>query len=282
MVEIARIGEYIDLSRFDESHYFHSVNRFFQTNIAENNYRNFVVVNGVPIHYEPSYHRISVNLSAGADSTMLTYILCMIIEHLGTGTQILPTSIVRYYDAAEFSEKAKERVYGWLKQRFPNIIGEHIWGFIPPAMEFTPLSQLNLQQREHKQFAHLVQQGAGADVLYFIQFNEWATRKYGFQAMYNGTTTNPVNTVIPNVPHFRDNFDLSQTQVMIQPENICPFTYMEKNWVTAQYDNFGVQDLFALTQSCESVAGGCNRLDHCFHCAERKWSEDQKHLFLNK
>jgi len=282
MAEMARIGEAIDLSRFDQSHYFHQVNQFFQTNIAKGNYRNFVTVNGVPIHYEPSYRRISVNLSAGADSTMLVYLLCLIIERLGCDTQVCPTSIVRYYRTAEFSEQAKERVYSWLKNRFPTILGGHIWGFIPPALEFTPLSNLNLQGEDQQTFAHLIEKRAGADVLYFIQFNEWASRKYGFQAIYNGTTTNPVGPAIPNVPHFRDNFDLTTTEVQIIPANICPFTYVEKSWVTAQYDNFGVQDLFALTQSCEAVAGGCNRIDHCFHCAERKWSEETKYLYLNQ
>ena len=72
-----------------------------------------------------------------------------------------------------------------------------------------------------------------------------------------------------------------------------PFTYVQKDWIVAQFKKLGIMDLFNLTRSCEGdrdtypeifgdldyktyVPGSpvpvCGK---CFWCKERQWGENQ-------
>lgn len=272
MTELSYIGTPIDLTKFPTPHYFRELSEFFESNHSA--YYNHVMVNGLPVHFDPAYENISINFSGGADSTMLLWILCEVITRLGTNTKIHPTSIVRYFETAQFSEQAKEKTLAYIRERFPAIIGEHIWGFLPTAIEFTPLADLSLRSHELVEFADMIKAEARADILYFRQFDIWARRKYGFQAIYNGTTTNPVDHDLIKKPLFRERQQLLAERVNV----FCPFQFIEKSWVTAQYENFAIMDLFDMTQSCEDRAGGCG---NCFHCGERQWSLDNKHFYTH-
>jgi len=74
------------------------------------------------IIFDPSWQRIGVNLSGGADSALLTYFLCTIIDKHSLNTKIDVITYQRCWETRPWQGYISEQVYGWLKNKFPNII----------------------------------------------------------------------------------------------------------------------------------------------------------------
>ena len=293
MSKLGTIGfERLDLNKFPENHYFRTLQAWMDKHRLVGTFFDYVIVNGVPIHFQKEYKNIGINFSGGADSTMLLFILATIIDHLKVDTKIYPLSISRFQDLENFSEETKERVYDFLKQRFPNIIEPIAWGFIPTPFEYNPINKIQIREKEAEQeLEYLIETDANLDVLYFHYFNDWISKKYNLDVVYNGTTTNPVTSdFIPGVPTFRNSVDnLFQHLPTIRKFSyarhlvvVVPFERVEKSWVTAQYDNFDLKELFDMTQSCVTVLNGCNDFSECFHCSERDWSVRNKFYYLKE
>lgn len=293
MSKIGTIGfERLNLDKFPQDHYFRNLQGWLDKNALLGNFFDYVTVNGVPIHFQKTYKRIGINFSGGADSTMLLFILATIIDTLKINTKIYPLSVARFHDLEDFSEATKEKVYDFLKHRFSNIIEPIVWGFIPTPFEYNSINKIQIREKEAEQeLEYLSKTDANLDVLYFHYFNNWISKKYNLDAVYNGTTTNPVTSdYIPGVPIFRNSIDnLFQHVPTIRKFSyaknlviVVPFERLEKSWVTAQYENFDVKDLFQITQSCVTVFNGCNDFTECFHCAERDWSVKNKFYYLKE
>ncbi len=293
MSHIGTVGfERLNLDIFPQDHYFRKLQAWLDRNMMSGKFFDYVLVNGVPIHFVKTYKNIGVNFSAGGDSTMLMLILAEIISHLKCKTKIFPLSMSRFYDVSNFKDENIEEVHTYLKNKYPEIIQPIVWGFIPTAFEQTPLKNIVFpDNKTTEQFQFFLENNATSDVMYFHYYNDWASKKYNLDAVYNGCTTNPVTEeFIPGVPEFRnapDNLFNTVPWIYKYPTleyllSINPFERMEKSWVTAQYINFEVQDLFDLTQSCVTVAGGCKDYDQCFHCAEREWSYRNSFYYLKE
>jgi len=273
------IGNPVDLTKFSSKDYFGQVYNMLTTSAEQGQLGEYGLVAGVPFPFDPAHKTIGVNFSAGADSTALLYTLCSIIDMLDIDVKIKVISVVRYYKTAQYSERAKEAIFAELQQRFPNVDMEHVWGFIPPALEFTSLAKINLAESENiNEWADMIAAKANADVLFFRQFSEWTARKYNLDAVYNGTTTNPTTQDLTKAPEFRNIQTLPNT-IHVSASNLSPFEYLEKSFTTSLYDNFGITDLFDMTHSCDDTEQGCGV---CFHCEERQWSIDNKHLYLGE
>jgi len=253
----------------------------------------WIMVNGLPIHFDPTRRRIGINLSAGTDSTLLMYILCEAITQLALPTEIHPISVVRFWEHHAWSERAKAEVCAWFQQRYPRIVQQQQWGFLPTAYEMTPIGQINLDAREQQDYQD---PSCNSDVYYFRSFNNYMVNKLGLEAIYSGTTTNPIDTAMPMSPEFRDARELKfpdsiqgnhrRIRYLDDREflHIDPFGLIEKNWILAQYDNFGLSDLLLMTRSCvesDDPVRGCGRMQ-CFHCGERFWAIANKGMFLRK
>lgn len=259
-----------------------------------------IEVNGLPIYFNMSFKRIGINFSAGADSTILLFILAKIIKEFNLNIEIYPITVTRYYkdkdyldEGRDYLEVAKEKTLKYLQEMFPNIIKDSIWQFLPESFEITPIENLRLKDRE--KFSHLFGK-AHADVYFFVCLNDYLIKKHRLEALYNGTTTNPVGLELEWAPKFRneDVKDIEHLMISIERLNkkeeikngqiFLPFGFIEKHWIMAQYDNFDLLDLKSLTRSCVEVDdsdGGCGRLN-CFHCNERKWGNENKGMFLKE
>lgn len=264
--------------------------------IKYNTLHPYVSVNGLPIHFNPNYKNVGVWMSAGTDSTFLLYILARIIKEIGCDTKIYPMTVVRFWERGDWSEAAKRNVYAHIKDLFPDIIQEQQWGFLPTALEFTPLKSMDLRS-EQDYYKNIIDNGAHTDVYYFNSYANYLAHKLNLSAIYNGTTTNPTTEQINEVPEFRNASDLDPESIfeLISKThytapggikktyiNSTPFKLIEKNWIVAQYDNFDLGGLFNLTRSCvetDEPEQGCGRLQ-CFHCEERFWAIKNKHIFL--
>jgi hypothetical protein len=278
-----KLGFRLDKNKLPEGNRFLSVINFYEKNGLYNKVPG-IIFNGLFIPFDPGHKNVGAMLSAGIDSTILTYIVCHIIEELKYDIKVHPISVVRNWKNAKWSVDAKKKVYGYLKDRFPNIIQEHRWGFLPTAFETTPIHRINLSPKERSNYLNFYGKAA-ADVYYFISFQEYIYEILNLDTIYEATTTNPIDTKIPHSPTFRNADKLIRSndfRSIISDVSAHPFRLIEKSWPIAQYDNFNILDLKSMTRSCndKDVADeGCGRIE-CFPCNERKWANENKHLFL--
>ena len=243
------------------------------------------VVNTLPIHFDPKFKKIGITMSGGADSTMLFYILCKLIEDTGSECKIYPITMIRNYKDKPWDEIVQDNVYNWFYKKFPNIVQNHIKGFIPSDLELVPISTLGLEKL-NKQYGELASI-TNVDVICITNFTDYLLEKNNLDYMYSGTTTNPTDIDNAGAPIFRNQenmqFDVNK---VISKTNIDPFALITKDWIIAQYYNFNILDLLDLTRSCDknievsntdTIPQPCNE---CFFCKERNWAIDNKDKYL--
>lgn len=279
MTPLFHIGDPIQLENFPSDHYFLEALDCLKRNAQSGNLGPYGYVFGIPFPFDPNYKRIGVNFSAGADSTILLCILCKIIEHLKLNTEITVTSVIRYHDTAQYSETAKDNLFKEVQGIYKNVKLSHVHGFLPAPFEFTPLRYITLRKKDRKRMIVELKNKANADTLYFAYFNDWIIRRHNLDTMYNGTTTNPVSQDIDKAPSFRNRKPLQNKVMYFEKHNIVPFALLEKTVTTALYKLMGLSYLFDMTHSCDDTEQGCGV---CFHCEERQWSIDNKHLYLGE
>ena len=240
----------------------------------------YTLVNGLPIHFDPKWKHIGISFSGGADSSLLLYILCKLIQDTNSDCKITPISLVRFHDEKPWLEHMTRDAYNWLKQQFPDIIQEQQIGFIPPFLEVIKIAQLNDSNLNLKFNAKL----ASCDVAVVDSFLHYQVNKFDLEYVYTGNTTNPPIDH-EKAPEFREETVMADNiNRVVSVINISPFALINKAWVMAQYENFKLKDtLLPLTRSCESSLSNYNLTDWkkgdpypepcgtCFFCEERKW-----------
>lgn len=254
-------------------------------------YPSIYQINGLPIHFDPSFKKIGIAMSGGADSSLLFYILCKLIQDTNSKCKIYPITMIRGYKLKPWDEIIQTNVYNWFKTQFPDIVQEQSKGFIPPDLELVPISQLGLTNLNHRygKLASLT----NADVICTVDFMDYILKKYKLDFVYSGTTTNPTEINNTGAPKFRNQenmgFDINK---VISKTEIDPFALITKDWIIAQYYNFKIVDLLELTRSCDSDVNSIGKhwLDKpdvipppcgvCFFCKERQWALDNKEKHL--
>jgi hypothetical protein len=274
------------------------------------------VINGVPIIFDKRNKDISVTLSGGADSTMLLYLLCTIIRSLAIKTRIHCITLLRFTEDRIYLEDVVEDVVSYMRAKFPDIEILQHKGFVPTALEMMPLADLRTGLERVgaiSDFEEVMKRGATADVYAVASYSSYIRNRYKIGWQYDGTTTNPEHTADGKLtPVFRNPRELTLTDLRgawnlsrwyysLEEPNYTylnsPFEFIQKNWVMAQYKNFGIEDLLELTRSCE---GSTTRLNgkfgegnwttrgsdyvcgSCFFCDERQWGIDNSNIFLRE
>lgn len=246
-------------------------------------YPSIYIVNNLPIHFDPKFKKIGITMSGGADSSLLFYILCKLIQDTNSECKIYPITMVRNYDDKPWDEIVQDNVYSWFYKKFPYIVKEHIKGFIPPALELVPISRLKLEKL-NSQYGNLADI-TNVDVVCITNYTDYIFKKNNLDYIYSGTTTNPIEIDNTGAPKFRnkENMKLDITKV-ISKTNIDPFALITKDWIIAQYYNFKILDLLDLTRSCDAnidtndtIPQPCNE---CFFCKERNWALENKEKYL--
>jgi hypothetical protein len=246
-------------------------------------------VNGLPIHFDVSFTEIGISLSGGADSSLLFYILCNLVEKTGSNIKVHATTMSRFYDTKPWLEKSAKDVYAWMKTRYPDIVGEHNWGFIPPDLEVVKMKKLGLKHLDLEYSTKLMY----CDILCTIKYQDYLIKRKKWNYIYSGTTMNPPEN-FAKAPEFRTQEVLESKGIdtVVNSTVINPFALITKNWIMAQYDNFNVQDLLLLTRSCEADTKILDKkwlhIDNeqppfcgqCFFCKERQWGIDNKEMYL--
>lgn len=246
-------------------------------------------VNGLPIHFDSSFSNIGISLSGGADSSLLFYILCSLAEKLDSKVKIHATTMSRFYDTKPWLEKSAKDVYLYMKNRFPNIVGEHDWGFIPPDLEVVKMKKLGLAHLNKAFPTDLM----FCDILCTVTYHDYLLKRKKWSYIYSGTTMNPPDN-FDNAPQFRTVEEVQKNDVeqVVSATVINPFTFVQKDWIMAQYENYKLQDLLELTRSCEADTRVLGEMwltiedqqppacGSCFFCKERQWGINNSKKFL--
>ena len=245
-------------------------------------------INGLPIHFDPTAKNILISLSGGADSTVLTYMICDYIEKNNYATKVYCMTLVRFWKNKPWLTPMAKDVFNYLKERFPNIIQEQVWGFLPPEFEDVPLSRL----QKPELFQRLPKE-ANCDVLVTVDFQDYVMKTYAIEWIYTGITMNPPFAT-EDEPTFRnEEFVKDNWNWAISGPAINPFGLLRKNFTMAQYKNYNLQDLLKLTRSCEGdvfefgeaylhIPTYPPECGHCFFCQEKKWAIENCNGFLSE
>ena len=226
------------------------------------------------IPFNVDHKNIAISVSGGADSALITYLLCNKI----TDTTVHIINNIRCWKTKPWQENDFKKVTSWLFNRFPNITFKIHTNFVPPELEWADKGRTIIDE-----YGKLV----SGDTLELRAFAEYVCLKNNVDAYYNGVTRNPKNVDFVGMPT-RD-IDPSQDNKHLEKmihmgiEAYHPFRFIDKSEIYKCYVELGITELFDLTRSCEGeftdityknyVPGQyvptCNA---CFWCKERSWA----------
>jgi hypothetical protein len=256
------------------------------------------IVDGLPIFLDPTHTNISIDVSGGADSALLAY---LIISELNRRKQKCVVHIIthrRLWDARPWQKKIAENVFEWLRDMSnPTTVVRHT-NFIPPLLE---MAEIKLHWRVDPKIIEYHGHRTG-ECICVDGFRDMIMSDYNIDMRYNATTMNPPIQLEGSMPS-RDKTKIDKLDLLShRGEYPCydrketnPFIYINKAWVIKQYKDNNILDLLYTTRSCEggdvspSVPwqlkspaewDGLRPDDcgECFWCAERHWAMDENNV----
>lgn len=246
------------------------------------------MINGLPLHFDPEVERIGITFSGGADSTILTVMLCELIKQIKCKTKIHAITMVRFWNTKPWLAIDAEKLFLHLQEKYPDILEAQHWGFLPPKLEPVPIANLGDPNLVHEYPKH-----AKVDSYVVNDFEEYTLKKNKISWSYSGVTMNPPLDT-PDQPKFR-NIEFAQNEIyrVVSAKYISPFALLQKNFTLAQYKNYDVEYLLPQTRSCEADVKtlGEKYMDSeetpptcgfCFFCQERQWGLDNSTVYLKE
>lgn len=239
-------------------------------------------VDDVYIPFDTHWQNIAVSLSGGADSAMLTYLLCEIIEKNKIyDVTVHCVSHIRCWKTKPWQEHDLKKVYAWLEHHFKNIKFRHHINCIPPDLEWGEIGPTISDEYNNL---------TSGDVIEIRSFAEYIGYKESVDAYYNAVTKNPAVDIDKKMKHrdvepSEETFKMAICQHM-ERVSCHPFRFVDKSWIIKQYNTKNLHSLLCITRSCEGtfdhinyknyIAGNqvpvCGR---CFWCLEREWAVKQ-------
>ncbi len=235
-------------------------------------------IDNVQIPFSEDYSRIAISLSGGADSALLTYLLCVIASEVNPKLSIHVISHVRCWKTKPWQEYDSELVYQWLYEKFSFFNWKRHVNFISPDLEYG-----NIGPSIQDEYGKMV----SGDNIQIRSYAEYVCHKNNIHAYYNAVTKNP-DTYIQgamierNITENADNGHL-RTMTHMGRHVHHPFRFIDKSWVISQYKKRNLEKLLNITRSCEGTFDNLNYLNYkrssyvplcnnCFWCRERSWA----------
>jgi 7-cyano-7-deazaguanine synthase in queuosine biosynthesis len=236
------------------------------------------------IPFDPDWKNIGINLSGGADSAMLAYILCSIIEQNKFDCEVHVITYQRCWRTRPWQIYNSAEVYQKIVELFPTIKFNRHVGYIPPELEWGAIGPV---------FADKSGKERSGDQIIVSSYNQFLMYQKDINAIFEGTSRNPdveFSGRMPNREKAPEDAVLSD--LVLSKDNkyaLFPFRFVRKDWIVTQYKSLGLLDLYSTTRSCE---GEFPELSHdnytpgqyipvcktCFWCKERKWAEEKNDL----
>ena len=243
-------------------------------------------INGLDIVFDKTWKRIGVNLSGGADSCLLTYLLCKIIKDNSLETKVDVITYQRCWETRPWQGWWSLQVFNHLQALFPDIIENRHTTYIPPEIE-------------HGVIGPIIN-GRSGDQIIVGSFNKFAAWNYKLDAVFNATSKNPDDSREDRMQN-RDKdaadgklMDLYYMHPKLQTVFAHPFRFVKKDWIVAQYHLYNILFLYYTTRSCEGdinqhdiIKNACSSFKdyydgkeipecgECWWCEERAWAESR-------
>src|SRR5210317_1281742 len=78
-------------------------------------------VNGVIFPFNPEWKNIGISVSGGADSALMSVLLCSIISQLESNTNVHIITNIRCWKTRPWQKQNSLNVFNWITNSFPNI-----------------------------------------------------------------------------------------------------------------------------------------------------------------
>ena len=238
------------------------------------------------IPFDEKWQRIGINLSGGADSALLTYLLCTIIQRNNLDTKVDVITYQRCWETRPWQGYISLQVFDKLKDMFPYIIENRYTTYIPPEIEHGVIgASIN---------------GKSGDQIIVGSYNKFAAWEYNLDAVYNATSKNPDDLREDRMTNRdKDAEDGQLTDLWfysgkVKSTFVHPFRFVKKDWIVAQYHIHNILDLYNTTRSCEgdinhmeNIKESCGHFrdysagmyipecKQCWWCEERVWADKQ-------
>lgn len=250
-------------------------------------------VNHLDIPFDLNWKKIGVNLSGGADSALLTYFLCKIIQDNKLPTKIDVITYKRCWTTRPWQGFISIQVYNKLKSWFPTIIENRHTAFIPPELE-------------HGVIGNIVNNRSG-DQIIVGSFNTYISWEEKFDAVYNATSKNFDDSRKDRMLNRDKDAENGKLKDLWYEEEksktiFCyPFRFVKKDWIIANYYLQNILDLLSLTRSCEGDIARHDIVKHycedftkyipgmyipecqeCWWCKEREWAHSRVEIMIDE
>ena len=248
-------------------------------------------IGGVYIPLNSEWKNIGISLSGGADSGLLAFAICEIIEKNNLDIAVHIISNIRMWKLRPWQRYNSLDVFNYLKERFSSIDFRRHENFIPPELEWGSTGP-NIEDEYGEM--------KSGDRIEIRAHAEYIGHVYKLDAWYCGLTRNPRSLEIDSQLMDRsidlsgnDQEDLGKMIKKYYTSYSChPFRFLDKSWILKQYKNLQILDLLQLTRSCEGdksqypeVFGNLDYTNYvpnqyvpsckrCFWCRERIWAEE--------
>jgi hypothetical protein len=241
-------------------------------------------IDGLSIPFDPDWKNIAISVSGGADSALLTYLICNQIQTFSTTVHLI--NHIRCWKTKPWQQHDADSVIDWMAKKFPNISFIRHTNFISPELEYANVGPSLIDEYGKAVSGDNIEQRAYAEYICY---------KNQIDAYYNAVTRNPRSENFNGMKErdIEKNSNNQHLEIMLHMDRwaLHPFRFTEKSWVIKQYYNSDIVDLLDLTRSCE---GTFKDLDYktykpgwpvptcgeCFWCKERKWAIEQNSTFL--
>jgi hypothetical protein len=238
-------------------------------------------INGLNIPFDLSWNKISISVSGGADSALLTYILCKKITELNLNTEVHIINNIRCWKTRPWQKYVADDVIKNIMNNFSLIKFIIHHNFVPPDLEHA-----NTGKTIKDEYGKIV----SGDTIELRSFAEYTCFHNNIPVYFNAITKNPnieINGEIEsrNVEPTEDNFRL---MIMNHLGTLAchPFRFIDKSWIMSTYKFLNLNDLLEKTRSCEGEFENINYktykpgqyvplCNNCFWCKEREWGIEQ-------
>ena len=233
----------------------------------------------INIPYNKEWNNIAISVSGGADSALLTYLVCELAKEHNVTIHII--NHIRMWKTRPWQQYDADRVYNWIFQRFYHTTFKRHTNFIAPDIEYGNIGPILTDEYGKKVSGDNIQQRAYGE---YICFNE------DIDAYYNAVTRNP-KLVLFNGMRERDiesteNNKHLERMTHMGVEVLHPFRFIDKSEIVKKYKELDLMDLFNITRSCEGEFDGIDYTTYtpgqyvpicgeCFWCKEREWAIEQ-------
>jgi 7-cyano-7-deazaguanine synthase in queuosine biosynthesis len=249
------------------------------------------LIDGVYVPLSQKWKNIGVSVSGGADSALMSYLLCNLITKNQLDITVHIITNIRCWKTRPWQRHNSIEVYGWLTDKFKNIQFKRHENFIAPELEWGSKGPSIVDEYGRLKSGNQIELRAHA---------EYVAHTEKLDAWYCGVTKNPdkeFDQRLTDRDVFIDTVSDALLDKLIKAHMggfAChPFTYVQKDWIVAQFKRLGIMDLFDLTRSCEGdlntypeIFGDLDYRTYvpglpvpvcgkCFWCQERQWGVDK-------